>query len=149
MDDEFQAGPELKTEDSQNPHISRRKFTIGLATAGATILTMKPASTQPALDAARNATQSAVQSAISSAREEVLTRLELRAGETKRAALVNATVRPVVQPKKGKLSIRRQGKQTAVFYKADKGASGEDSFQYIKVADAGSSESITVAVTIR
>ena len=151
MMDEHKADDAGEIDQSLRPVMSRRTFNAGLATAGAatTVLVTIPAYPQGGADAARNAVQSAVQSAVSAAREEVLTRLELRAGETKRAALISGTVRTVAPPRKGKLSIRRQGKQTAVYYKADKGASGEDSFQYIKVADAGSTENITVAVTIK
>lgn len=54
-----------------------------------------------------------------------------------------------VPPKHGNVIVRRDGPKTYVFYESKKGYAGQDSFQYVRVANDPEQGAYTIAVTVR
>jgi len=64
-------------------------------------------------------------------------------------APVPYTVKTVTNPKHGTVSMLRVGDRTKVFYQSRKGYVGEDSFQFVRIANDAFAGTYTVAVTVK
>ena len=59
------------------------------------------------------------------------------------------TAKPVTTPKHGTISVVRAGSRTNIFYQSTKGYVGEDSFQFVRVANDAYAGTYTVTVTVK